>query len=507
MCEHGRVPDWTYHPLSPLVAALLGVSRSRRVALRTLAAIAALPGGRALVGFLLGRFRSPDGIRVGAVVPVRYAGHALKALPALGACVVEVSPVGVDDLPVVLAALEAGHGEAIIRTTGQPAVTAVPVRVVTAAEPDLVYIDDSRVSSAVKALAVPGVTVLATTNVLLAAGPAWFRRVAEAATPTEAPQHWRDVRRDPRRWPSWVWGVLVGLGMIGAGLGAAVITLGPVLLWYDRNYLDLTAQGLDHIDGDLVHFLQHDRLTMTGTMVSIGILYTGLAWGGIRRGWLWARDAYLVSGVVGFPTLFYFLSTGFAEPLHIAVAAVLFPLFLLAIWRSPTIPRWSFRPDGPEPLRRRALLGQLLMIATGVGLLAGGAVISIVGMTGVFVPTDLEFLGTDAAHLRSANAHLVPFIAHDRAGFGGALLSAAIAIILLSLWGWRRGESWVWWTLLLSAVAGFGPTLVIHYRIHYTDLSHLAPVYLGVALTTTALTLARPYLCDTRPASRDHPRH
>lgn len=339
---------------------------------------------------------------------------------------------------------------------------------------------------------------MATTEVLVAAGPAWFRRVLEAATPTAPPQRWRDVRRDPRRWPSWVWGVLVGLGMIGAGLGAAVITLGPVLLWYDRDYLGLTTGGLDRIDGDLVRFLQHDRLTMAGTMVAIGVLYTGLAWGGIRRGWLWARDAYLISGVVGFPTLFYFLSTGFLEPLHIAVAVVLFPLFLLAVWRSPTIPRWTVRRDGPEGLRRRALVGQLLMIVTGIGLLAGGAVISVVGMTGVFVPTDLRFLGTDAADLREANPHLVPFIAHDRAGFGGALISAAIAIILLSLWGWRRGESWVWWTLLLSAVAGFGPTLAIHYRIGYTDLSHLAPVYAGVALTATALVLARPYLCDTQ---------
>lgn len=362
---------------------------------------------------------------------------------------------------------------------------------------EITVIDDPRIGTAVAALSAPGATVVAGPAVLVNAGPAWFRRVLEAATPTAPPQRWRDLPRDPRRWPSWVWGVVVGIGMICAGLGAAVITLGPVLLWYDRDYLGLTTRGLNHIDHDLVDFLRHDRLTMAGTMVSIGVLYAGLAWGGIRRGWLWARDAYLISGVVGFPTLFYFLSTGFVEPLHLAVAVVLFPLFLLAVWRSPTVPRWTVRPDGPERLRRRALLGQLLMILTGVGLLAGGAVISVVGMTGVFVPTDLEFLDTDTAHLRAANPHLVPFIAHDRAGFGGALLSAAIAVILLSMWGWRRGEAWVWWTLLLSAAAGLGPTLAIHFSIHYTDLSHLAPVYVGVVLTAIALILARPYLCGT----------
>lgn len=457
-----RVPDWTYVPLRPLAETVLGVSRSRRWALRALAAVVALPGGRAFVAFVLGRFRSPEGTRVGAVVPARYLRHALRVLPVLGAAVVEAAPVAADK-----------------------------------ADPDRVYIDDPRIDSAVAAVAAPGVTVMAAPAVLVAAGPAWFRRFLEAATPTAPPQRWRDVPRDPRRWPPWVWGAVVGLGMICAGLGAAAITLGPVLLWYDRDYLGLTPRGLDHIDHDLVRFLQHDRLTMAGTMVSIGVLYAGLAWGGIRRGWLWARDAYLISGLVGFPTLFYFLSTGFVEPLHLAVAVVLFPPFLLAVWRSPAIPRWTVRPDGPEPQRRRALLGQLLMIGTGLGLLAGGAVISIVGLTGVFVPTDLEFLDTDTAHLRAANPHLVPFVAHDRAGFGGALLSAAIAIILLSMWGWRRGESWVWWTLLVSAVAGFGPTLAIHYRIHYTDLSHLAPVYLGVVLTAVALVLARPYLCDT----------
>jgi hypothetical protein len=142
----------------------------------------------------------------------------------------------------------------------------------------------------------------------------------------------------------------------------------------------------------------------------------------------------------------------------------------------------------------RALVGQLLMIATGVGLFIGGATVSVVGLTDVFVPTDLHFLHTDAAALQAANEHLVPFIAHDRAGFGGALMAAATAITLLSAWGWRRGESWVWWTLAGAAVTGFGPAVIVHGVIHYTNSIHLAPVVIGIVLTTTALTLAHPYL-------------
>jgi hypothetical protein len=141
-----------------------------------------------------------------------------------------------------------------------------------------------------------------------------------------------------------------------------------------------------------------------------------------------------------------------------------------------------------------------------VGLFVGGAVISVVGLTGVFVPTDLTFLGTSARALEEINPRLVPFVAHDRAGFGGALMSAAVAITLLSAWGWRRGEAWVFWSLAVAAAAGFLPAVVVHGTIHYTDFIHLAPVYLGIAMTATGLLLARPYLCaKTSPGAKTTP--
>ena len=141
----------------------------------------------------------------------------------------------------------------------------------------------------------------------------------------------RDVGRDPRRWPGWFWGVLVAAGMISGGIGAAIITLGPVLLWYDIDYLGMRREHLAALNERLVPFLQHDRITMAGTMVAIGVLYAGLAWGGIRQGWPWARTSYLLSGAFGFPTLLYFLGSGFVEPLHAAVTAFLFPMFVLAL--------------------------------------------------------------------------------------------------------------------------------------------------------------------------------
>jgi hypothetical protein len=170
-------------------------------------------------------------------------------------------------------------------------------------------------------------------------------------------------------------------------------------------------------------------------------------------------------------------------------------MFVLAVARRPDTPRWTLHPDGPERQRRRALTGQLIMIVTGLGLLTGGLVVSVVGLTTVFVPTDLTFLGTHAGPLHEANPHLLPFVAHDRAGFGGALVSAALAIVALSAWGWRRGSGWVWWTLAGAAAAGFLPAVAVHMVIGYTSVEHLAPVYLGIALAGTALVLSRPFLC------------
>ncbi|WP_432138508.1 hypothetical protein [Streptomyces sp. bgisy154] len=505
---------------------------------------------------------APLTVRLGIRVPPSLAHDTVHAMAPLGAGVVEIGPVSSDDVPAVRAAtatrtlpvvvhtddpeiraalaphVDGFTGAAEDRTPGEepgPAISqgvrrsrpvgpAIPHpfppktpgrpatgppgaeepapadRPTAPAPPRVVRVGDPCVEAAAAVLAEPGAVVIARPEVLVEAGPGWFARVVEAATPSGGPAPgWRDVGRHPRRWPAWWWALLVGLGMITAGVCAAAITLGPVLLWYDRDYLGMTLDDLHAVNHHLVHFLQHDRITMAGTLVSIGTLYTGLAVGGMRRGRPWAREVLLLSGAVGFPTLFYFLATGYVETLHTAAAVMLLPMFLAAVRRRPHAPPHGRRvPDGPERERRRALVGQLLLVVTGAGLFVGGAVISAVGLTGVFVPTDLTYLGTDPRALEAANSRLVPFIAHDRAGFGGALMSAAVAIVPLAAWGWRRGESWVFWTLAVAGATGFLPAVVVHGSIHYTDFVHLAPVYFGIVLTAVGLLLSRPYLCARR---------
>ncbi|MGW0178993.1 hypothetical protein [Nocardia sp. NPDC003345] len=506
------MPDWTYHPLRPAANALVGERRAQRWALRLLGTLSAMPSGAATIRRVFDHPEPPAdwANRFGAAVPVSAARDAIRALPPQGAGFVEVGPVDATTVATLREAARGRRCRVIARVTDEDVAAdladAVDEVLVGETSSDRKYLTDPDITEAVRALADPGTTVVATPALLVAAGPGWFQRVIEAAAPPVPPAPTlREVPLDPRRWPGWFWSLLVGIGMVVAGLGAAAITLGPVLLWYDRDYLGTDVDGLHRINHHLVHFLQHDRITMAGNMVAIGSMYIGLAWGGIRRGWAWARTALLLSGLVGFPTLFYFLFIGFVEPLHVAVTMVLFPMFLLGVRRTPGPPSRRSSPPCPEPVRRRALIGQLLTVGTGVGVVIGGIVISTVGLTVVFVPTDLDFLHTDADTLRAANANLLPFTAHDRAGFGGALIATGVGIVLIGMWGWRQGEAWVWWSLLGAAAAGSVSALAVHFLIHYTAFIHLLPVYVGTALLVVALALSRAFLVEPRPADIEFP--
>ena len=512
------------------MGTLLGERRSRQAAIGLVGALARIAPGRWLITGL-GHTAPPPGAAtvvagvpctaaVGASVGLAAAAAAVAAMPALGAGVVEIgpiSPASVEQARRVLARalgpvmlrVEPGDAAAVKEAIGSHAALvdldgpAVVIRNATAeqvrqaARPATTVIattDDPSPVTAAALIAAGAVMVLATTACLIEAGPGWFHRSTLAYL---AARRDRVAKREPVL--PWLAGFGLGLGMIAGGVGAAVVALGPVLLPYDQAFLGLSSSDLALVNSRLVHFLQHDRITLAGTMVALGIFYASLSWWGIREGRVWARNAVLASGLVGFPTLFYFFAYQYVEPVHVALAAVLFPLFVIASWRRPSGGVAFAEVEGPEEERRRALVGQLLMVLVGFGLIVGGLLISYVGLTTVFVPSDLTYMDTSAQALAAANHRLLSFIAHDRAGFGGALISAGVTVLLVSAWGWARGQAWVWWTLAGGAIAGFGAALAVHFGVWYVDFWHLAPIYAGIVVTAAGLTLSWPYLMAPMP--------
>ncbi|QJD85368.1 hypothetical protein [Cohnella herbarum] len=334
---------------------------------------------------------------------------------------------------------------------------------------------------------------------LVYSGPGLPKRINEAIiydrlkhTPPPEP---------PSFWKHWGWMCLLGIGMIVGGMIAWLIAASSVVLPYDEDFLGMSRHELQQINEHLLHFMSHDRITLAGTMLSIGILYYRLAKYGLKYSQHWARTALMTSGLVGFPSFFLYLGYGFFDPIHAAAAAILLPMFILAMRRNPDQP--SYKPVNLRNSRewRLAMWGQLCFVVLGISLSIGGIVIATVGVTNVFVPQDLAFMGVTPEQLDIANPRLISLIAHDRAGFGGALFSNAVMLLILALWGLQQNHRWLWWTLLAGGSPAFIAGLSVHYHIRYTDFLHLLPAYFAFALYIAGLILLYPYLMGSRQST------
>jgi len=365
--------------------------------------------------------------------------------------------------------------------------------------PDLLLIASGGIHEPEDALALreAGADLVQVDSGLVYGGPGLPKRINDAllyeATRTQpAPA--------PERAPemTWFWAMLLGAGMLFGSILALGIALTRVALPYDEAFVGLLAHEIHAINPRLLDFMAHDRVSLAGTMVAIGAMYLALSLCGIRRGLHWAQQTIFVSAFTGFASFFLFLGFGYLDAFHAFVTAILMQLLLLALHSR----LGTYIPDAAPWLREnrawhRALWGQLLLVLHGFGLLGAGLTISAVGVTEVFVPQDLEFMGTTAEALRSVHARLVPLVAHDRATLGGMLLASDWVFLLPVLWGFRNGSAWLWWTMLTAGCSAYAAALGIHHAVGYMSLMHLLPVFGGLALLLLGLGLSYSYLCGT----------
>jgi dihydroorotate dehydrogenase len=349
---------------------------------------------------------------------------------------------------------------------------------------------------ALRLLAAGADLVLIDTGIVFA-GPGLPKRVNDATLAFEHGPGRSSSDPSPAR-PArmtWFWALLMGLGMLLGSLLALAIAATRVVLPYDEWFVGLSRAELAAINPRLLGFMTHDRVTLAGVMTTLGVLYCGLSLFGIRRGQHWAMVAVVASASVGFGSFFLFLGYGYLDPLHAFVTVVLLQFLLLAIHSDLAPPEVPERPGlFNDRAWRLGLGGQLLVIIQASLFLMAGAVISLVGITRVFVPEDLAYMHATAESLAAAGPRLVPLVAHDRACLGGMLVCSGIGYLLPALWGYRRGSRWLWWTLTLAAIPGFAATIAVHLAVGYTDVHHLLPAFLGAALLAAGLGLSRPYL-------------
>ncbi|MGH8021932.1 MAG: fatty acid desaturase [Opitutaceae bacterium] len=146
-----------------------------------------------------------------------------------------------------------------------------------------------------------------------------------------------------------------------------------------------------------------------------------------------------ISGLTGFASFLLYLEYGYLDTWHGMAALLLIPLFGVGLARARVHLRFVPRVVHTARVWRQQLsppmarAGWWLLCAYGLGLVAAGLTISILGATRVFVATDLAYIGLTIPEICGISDRLVSVIAHDRAGFGGGLFSTGV-VVLGTLW-------------------------------------------------------------------------
>ncbi|MFB7142377.1 dihydroorotate dehydrogenase [Gottfriedia sp. NPDC056225] len=274
----------------------------------------------------------------------------------------------------------------------------------------------------------------------------------------------------------WIWYFLFGLFMFFGGLLALFISLTSILLPYDEHFLNIHRNGILQFNDRILPFMSHDRMTLAGTIMSGGILFMSLARNGIKHNFHWAKKASDISAIFGFLAIFLFIGYGYFDWLHALFWIVLLLPYLIGYFKTKRLDR---SPESENLTNNKhwksSLIGQLFFIILGFSITLGGCIISFVGVTTTFVKTDLNYLCMSSSQLNEFNKNLIPVISHDRAGFGGGLVSVGLLVLMISLWGFRQNQQWIWWTLFLGSLPAFFTAFAVHFIIGYTDFYHLLP--------------------------------
>ncbi|MBT2583188.1 dihydroorotate dehydrogenase [Planococcus sp. ISL-109] len=317
-------------------------------------------------------------------------------------------------------------------------------------------------------------------------GPGLPKRINEGLLDSKMPS--------PAICSGWVWHWLFGFLMLLGGAIAMLVSMTIVVMPYDEAFLKLTREELIAINPNIYRFMQHDRMTVAGTMISGGILYMQLARHGVRHGLEWAKRAIHIAGILGFLGILLFIGFGYFDWLHGILWLILLPFF----WKGYLATKHhqehsASRNRTNHQAWKKSLWGQLAFVALGFALATGGLVISIIGVNGVFVQTDIAYICMSPEQIAGINERLIPVIAHDRAGLGSALISVGLLVLMLALWGFQEGQRWVWYTFLFGGIPAFSAAILIHYVIGYTSFIHILPAHIALLLFASGLLYSREF--------------
>jgi hypothetical protein len=294
--------------------------------------------------------------------------------------------------------------------------------------------------------------------------------------------------------------LLVAAGALAfAGGFALFLSATGDLLPQEVRYLGMTPTQLcAFADCRIFDFMVHDRAAWGGAMLGVAILWTWLVVfplaGGQRLAW-WTLIA---AGASGFGSFVAYLSYTYIDAWHATGVALLLGPFvagLVVTRRTLVAPVAAQSPIRPaHSLSAPYRLGWGILLLGALGTAGGGAMILLVGMTTTFVPEDLQFMGSSAAQVGAISERLIPLLAHDRIGFGGAVTTMGLTTAAC-LW-FSEPSRHLFQAIALAGAVSLTAAIGIHFVVGYTSLTHLLPALTAAVALLAGLFLLAPHWLD-----------
>lgn len=137
------------------------------------------------------------------------------------------------------------------------------------------------------------------------------------------------------------------------------------------------------------------------------------------------------------------------------------------------------------------LAGAYTVALAGAGLVVYGLMFIVQNFSG-FLELGLspEHVGASPAEIRAFSADLYNYISHLQVALSGFIISLGVTVIMLALFGIRRGQTWAIWTALLAPMIAVVIGLPLHYPYGLATFGHLGLIYLDVAILLAGIVMS-----------------
>lgn len=127
--------------------------------------------------------------------------------------------------------------------------------------------------------------------------------------------------------------------------------------------------------------------------------------------------------------------------------------------------------------------GASIVTLAGAGLIVYGIMFLVQNFTG-FIELGLtaQNIGGTPEQIMGFNENLYHYISHLQVALSGFIIAIGIAVVILALFGIRKGELWAVWTAFIVPVIAVAIALPLHFPYGFATLGHLGLIYLDAAI-------------------------